>query len=60
MARSAKELVVGKEYWVTDDDLRYIGIYRAPLSQFIGEENLSLIRTKAEFLKFDKKEIAVL
>lgn len=55
MARSAKELVVGKEYWVTDDDLRYIGIYRAPLPQSIGEENLSLIRTKAEFLKFDKK-----
>ena len=55
MARSAKELVVGKEYWVTDDDLRYIGIYRAPLPQFIGEENLSMIRTKAEFLKFDKK-----
>ena len=55
MARSAKELIVGKEYWVTDDDLRYIGIYRAPLPQFIGEENLSMIRTKAEFLKFDKK-----
>lgn len=55
MACSAKELVVGKEYWVTDDDLRYIGIYRAPLPQSIGEENLSLIRTKAEFLKFDKK-----
>lgn len=55
MARFAKKLVVGKEYWVTDDDLRYIGIYRAPFPQFIGEENLSLIRTKAEFLKFDKK-----
>lgn len=60
MARSAKELIVGKEYWVTDDDLRYIGIYRAPLPQFIGEENLSMIRTKAEFLKFDKKEITIL
>ncbi len=55
IARDENRLVVGKEYWVTDDDLRYIGIYRAPLSQFIGEENLSLIRTKAEFLKFAKK-----
>lgn len=55
MARSVSNIIVGKEYWVTDDDLRYIGIYRAPLPQSIGEENLSLIRTKAEFLKFDKK-----
>lgn len=55
MARSVSNIIVGKEYWVTDDDLRYIGIYRAPLPQFIGTDNLSLPRTKAEFLKFKKK-----
>ena len=55
IARSTINHSVGKEYWVTDDDLRYIGIYRAPLPQFIGTDNLSLPRTKAEFLKFKKK-----
>lgn len=55
MARSVSNIIVGKEYWVTDDDLRYIGIYRTPLPQFIGTDNLSLPRTKAEFLKFKKK-----
>lgn len=55
IARSDSDLVVGQEYWVSDDDLRYVGIYRAPLPQFIGTDNLSLPRTKAEFLKFKKK-----
>lgn len=55
MARSVEKKVIGKEYWVTDDDLRYVGIYRAPVRQMIGEENMSLIRTKAEFLQFLNK-----
>lgn len=50
--RSIEKLLVGKEYWVTDDDLRYVGVYRAPFPYFIGEENMSLARTQAEFLKF--------
>lgn len=50
--RSIEKLLVGKEYWVTDDDLRYVGVYRAPFPYFIGEENMSLVRTQAEFLKF--------
>ena len=50
--RSIDKLLVGKEYWVTDDDLRYVGVYRAPFPYFIGEENMSLVRTQAEFLKF--------
>lgn len=54
-AQNVGKKIVGKEYWVTDDDLRYVGIYRAPVGQMIGEENMSLIRTKAEFLKFKKK-----
>ena len=50
--RSVEKLLVGKEYWVADDDLRYVGVYRAPAPYFIGEENMSLVRTQAEFLKF--------
>lgn len=53
--RSSKELIVGKEYWVSDDDLRYVGVYRAPVQDFIGDENYNLIRTQAEFLKFYKR-----
>ena len=50
--RSVGKLLVGTEYWVTDDDLRYVGVYRAPAPYLIGEENMSLVRTQAEFLKF--------
>ena len=50
--RDDAALVVGKEYWVSDTDLRYIGIYRNPVQSFIGNENLSLIRTRGEFLNF--------
>ena len=53
--RSSKELIVGKEYWVSDDDLRYVGVYTAPVQDFIGDENYNLIRTQAEFLKFYKR-----
>lgn len=52
--RDSEETIVGKEYWVEDDDQRYIGIYRAPVQLYIGEENLSLVRTQAEFLKYSK------
>lgn len=52
--RNSEETIVGKEYWVEDDDQRYIGIYRAPVQLYIGEENLSLVRTQAEFLKYSK------
>lgn len=53
--RDPEKMVVGTEYWVSDNDLRYIGIYRAPLPQHIGEKNLSLVRTQAEFLPFVRK-----
>ncbi len=53
--RDTNALVVGKEYWVSDEDLRYVGVYRNPVPDFIGENNLSLVRTQAEFLKFNKK-----
>ena len=50
--RDVDSLIVGKEYWVSDDDQRYIGVYRSPNPDFIGESNMSLVRTQAEFLKF--------
>lgn len=50
--RDDTSLIVGNEYWVSDTDLRYIGIYRSPVQCFIGKENLSLIRTRGEFLNF--------
>lgn len=52
--RNIKDNIIGKEYWVEDDEQRYIGIYRAPIQLYIGEENLSLVRTQAEFLKYSK------
>lgn len=52
--RNIKDNIVGKEYWVEDDEQRYVGIYRAPVQHFIGEENMNLIRTQAEFLKYRK------
>lgn len=53
--RDHNSLIVGKEYWVSDSDHRYIGIYRNPVQDFVGEENLSLIRTRGEFLKYCKR-----
>ena len=53
--RNDECLIVGTEFWVTDDDLRYVGMYRAPLPMMVGEENMSLVRTQAEFLKFKEK-----
>lgn len=53
--RDVRSLLVGTECWVTDEDLRYAGIYRSPVQGFIGDENLSMVRTQAEFLKFKEK-----
>ena len=55
--RDSSKLIVGTEYWVTDNDLRFIGIYRSPVQDFIGSENMNLIRTQAEFLKYTNKGI---
>lgn len=57
--RDMNALVVGTEYWVSDDDLRYVGVYRSPLQCFVGEENYSAIRSQAEFLKFFQKGTSV-
>lgn len=55
--RDSSKLIVGTEYWVTDSDLRFVGVYRSPVPDFIGKENMSLIRTQAEFLKYTNKGI---
>ena len=55
--RDSSQLIVGIEYWVADNDLRYIGIYRSPVQDFMGKVNMNLIRTQAEFLKYANKDI---
>ena len=55
--RDSSQVIVGIEYCVADNDLRYIGIYRSPVQDFIGKENMNLIRTQAEFLKYANKDI---
>lgn len=52
--RSIDKLIIGTEYWVSDNDRRFVGIYRVPDPTLIGEKNMSLVRTQAEFLKFSK------
>lgn len=53
--RDSSQLIVGIEYWVADNDLRYIGIYRSPVQDFIGKENMNLIRTQMPLSMICKK-----
>lgn len=46
-----KALIVGSEYWVSDTDFRYIGIYRSPEISFIKDQNLNLVHSCGEFIK---------
>lgn len=45
-----RKQIVGNYYWVTEDEKRYIGVYRKPLLLMIDGE-WDLINTKGEFLK---------
>lgn len=53
--RMREKLVIGKECWVTNQELRYVGIYRAPYKEFLKKEDMNLIQLQGEFLKFAKK-----
>ena len=48
--RSDINKLIGTEYWIEDNDKRYIGLYRAPIPEFVGPENMDLIHSKGEFL----------
>lgn len=48
--RNPKNKLIGTEYWIKDNDKRYIGLYRAPCPDFIGENNMDLIHCQGEFL----------
>lgn len=48
--RNDKNKLIGTEYWIEDNDKRYIGLYRAPIPDFIRMENMDLIHTQGEFL----------
>ena len=41
-SRNDQNKLVGTEYWIEDDDRRYIGLYRAPYPKYIGLENMDL------------------
>jgi len=36
--RDSSKLIVGTEYWVADNDLRYIGIYRSPVKTLLEKK----------------------
>ena len=48
--RSSVNKIIGNEYWIEDDDRRYIGLYRAPYPKYIGLENMDLIHAQGEFI----------
>lgn len=49
--RDTDNPIVGKEYWVSDTDNRYIGVYRNPAHYIFNKtNNMSLIYTQGEFL----------
>lgn len=48
--RSSVNKIIGNEYWIEDDDRRYIGLYRAPYPKCIGLENMDLIHAQGEFI----------
>lgn len=43
--------LIGTEYWIEDDDKRFIGLYRAPWPKFIGQNNMDLVHAQGEFIK---------
>lgn len=49
-ARDFLNKIVGSEYWIEDDDRRFIGLYRAPNPLLVGVDNLDLIHTQGEFI----------
>lgn len=49
-SRDDKNKLLGTEYWIEDNDKRYIGLYRAPYPDFVGQENMDLVHAQGEFL----------
>ena len=54
-SRDSSRLIVGTEYWITDDEKRFVGIYRRPEATTYDKQDMSLVKTQAEFLKYVKK-----
>lgn len=51
--RSDENKLIGTEYWIDDDEKRYIGLYKAVRCKVVGEKNMDLIHAQGEFLKTD-------
>lgn len=55
--RDVHKTMVGKKYWITDDDERYIGAYRYPHTLYLKDSVGDLTRWKGEFLKYTEGKI---
>lgn len=56
--RNANNDIIGNEYYVSDTEVRYIGVYRNPAHYIIQTPNMSLIYNQGEFLKFHKHGVS--
>ena len=57
--RNANNYIIGNEYYVSDTEVRYIGVYRNPAHYIFNQtNNMSLIYNQAEFLKYHKHGVS--
>lgn len=57
--RNPKNDIIGSEYYVSDTEVRYIGVYRNPVHYIFNQtNNMSLIYNQGEFLKFHKHGVS--
>lgn len=57
--RNANNDIIGNEYYVSDTEVRYIGVYRNPVHYIFNQtNNMSLIYNQGEFLKFHKHGVS--
>ncbi|MGN9019245.1 sulfatase-like hydrolase/transferase [Lachnospiraceae bacterium HCP1S3_C3] len=50
--RNWTKSMIGQKYWITDNEQRYIGLYRYPIASCFSESVGDLVRWKGEFLRF--------
>ena len=57
--RNANNYIIGNEYYVSDTEVRYIGVYRNPVHYIFNQtNNMSLIYNQGEFLKYHKHGVS--
>lgn len=56
---NANNDIIGNEYYVSDTEVRYIGVYRNPVHYILNQtNNMSLIYNQGEFLKYHKHGVS--